>query len=163
MTAQTIKIINGRAVTKTSVNFGSMVIVIRIPPIKRIGPRTPNRCILASIRFTLYVSEVSLDTAEDTVKSSICLADKYVTFENRSCRSFLVIPPAETSAIRLAVTLVVTDNTAQTSITPPHKKISRTSPTGTMSSMIFASREGIKRSIIAAANFKNSVSSIYAL
>ena len=53
VTTHTITTIKGSEAISTDASLGSIVTVIRIPPVRRIGPRTPSRCILAIIRFTL--------------------------------------------------------------------------------------------------------------
>ena len=50
---QMVKPISGIIATRTAPNRGSIAIVTMIPPISRIGARTPSRCIMFSIRWTL--------------------------------------------------------------------------------------------------------------
>ena len=52
VTIHTIRMIKGSAAASTDASFGSIVMVISIPPVSRIGPRTPKRCTRANIRFT---------------------------------------------------------------------------------------------------------------
>jgi hypothetical protein len=73
---------------------------------------------------------VSLEIKDGLVKASVCLAERYMVFANRSCRMICVASLATLEAILFAMILKETASMEQTSITPPQAKISRRLPTG---------------------------------
>ena len=121
------------------------------------GALTPSRWVRLRNWLMLYVSVVRRDTAEERLRSSICAMDRWLILLNRSCRIFRVTCPEVSAARLLAYMLVVTDRTAQSTIAPPKRKISRLSPSGMATSMIRARREGMTRSIMAAKNLMQKV------
>lgn len=64
--------------------------------------------------------------------------DRYMVFENRSCRIISAASPATLDAMRLAIMLKATAHMEHPIIKSPHKRISRLFFTGITKSMMYA-------------------------
>ena len=138
---------NGSVDASIAESTGSSVIVTIIPPIRRIGARTPILCIEFIIWWILYVSLVIRDISVLWEKLSTCPHERFIIAVNVSFLKTRIESLATDEAILFAVTLPSTAINAQTTMTSPHCTTLAISASGTTSSIIYASIHGSSKSI----------------
>jgi hypothetical protein len=118
-----------------------------MPPIISIGALTPMRCMLLNNRWTLYVSDVSLEISDGTEILSTWAQLRLDAFMKRSRLMTLIASRDTLADMRLPIVLPIMAATAHRNMPVPHRKIRNIRPDGTTLSIICARIIGNIRSM----------------